>query len=216
MAAAPSSPEAQDARVFVVSYLEVAPESASVTKTQLQRFVSAMRKADGCLRAELFQRAEPENQFATVVIWKDGGAFEAGRDSEASKEFRNSIEPHLISGIDNRVHTAMAPDEKGSPQGNDSVCVVTHVDVPPPSKDTCIELLNGLVGNSRKEAGALRFEVFQQSDRPNHFSVVEIWKGRDAYSAHIVAEHTKTFRKNLSPISGALYDERLYSAVTVA
>jgi quinol monooxygenase YgiN len=67
-----------------------------------------------------------------------------------------------------------------------------------------------LVGDSRKEAGAGRFEIFQQGNRPNHFSVVEIWKNQRAYDAHITAAHTKKFRDQLTPMSGALYDERLY------
>jgi quinol monooxygenase YgiN len=55
-----------------------------------------------------------------------------------------------------------------------------------------------------------RFEVLQQSSRPNHFTVVEIWRDEDAYNRHITAAHTKNFRERLTPMSGALYDERLY------
>ena len=68
-------------------------------------------------------------------------------------------------------------------------------------------------GDSRKEAGVVRFEVLQQVSRPNHFSVVEIWKDNKAYDAHITAEHTRNFRERLTPMSGALYDERLYKAL---
>jgi len=91
--------------------------------------------------------------------------------------------------------------------------VVTHVDVPPPKKDECIAALKTLVADSRKEAGSVRFDVFQQGNRPNHFSVVEIWKDQRAYDAHITATPTKKFRDQLTPMSGALYDERLYKAI---
>ena len=90
---------------------------------------------------------------------------------------------------------------------------MTHVDVPPPRKDECVAALKALVGASRKEAGVARFEVFQQGNRPNHFSVVEIWKGQRAYDAHITAAHTRKFRDQLTPMTGALYDERLYKAL---
>jgi quinol monooxygenase YgiN len=43
--------------------------------------------------------------------------------------------------------------------------------------------------------------------------VVEIWKNQSAYDAHITAAHTKKFRDQLTPMSGALYDERLYRAI---
>ena len=70
-----------------------------------------------------------------------------------------------------------------------------------------------LVAGSRKEPGSVRFDIFQQGNRPNHFSVVEIWKDQTAYEAHITAAHTKAFRDALTPMTGALYDERLYRAL---
>ncbi len=92
--------------------------------------------------------------------------------------------------------------------GRGTVFVVTHVDVPPPRKDECVAALKALVADSRKEANAVRFEVFQQGNRPNHFSVVEIWRNQRAYDGHITAAHTKKFRDQLTPMTGALYDER--------
>ena len=49
-----------------------------------------------------------------------------------------------------------------------------------------------------------RFDVFQQTSRPNHFTVVEIWRDQNAYDAHITSAHTKRFREQLTPMSGAL------------
>jgi quinol monooxygenase YgiN len=43
--------------------------------------------------------------------------------------------------------------------------------------------------------------------------VVEIWKNQGAYEAHITAAPTKSFRDQLTPMSGALYDERLYKVI---
>jgi quinol monooxygenase YgiN len=43
--------------------------------------------------------------------------------------------------------------------------------------------------------------------------VVEIWKDQSAYDAHNTAATTKKFREQLTPMSGALYDERLYKAI---
>ena len=91
--------------------------------------------------------------------------------------------------------------------------VVTHVDVPPPFKDTTVPLLQQLAEASRKDAGNLRFEVQQQGNRPNHFTVVEQWADQKTYDAHVMAAHTRQFRDKLGPMSGALYDERLYRAV---
>ena len=91
--------------------------------------------------------------------------------------------------------------------------VVTHVDVPPPFKDSCVALLKTLAEDSRKDPGNLMFEVVQQTSRPNHFTVVEVWKNHKAFAAHGIAAPTRQFREKLGPMLGALYDERLFKAV---
>ena len=206
--------QAQDAPVYVVSYIEVAPTAGGTAAGLLRQLATMSRKDDGNTRFDILQRLAPSNQFAIVAIWKDQKAYEAHAAAAHSKEFRDKIKPHLISAIDDRLHggmeVAQAPATKSAA---DAVFVVTHVDVPPPKKDDCISALKTLVEDSRKEPGAARFEVFQQTSRPNHFSVVEIWKSQNAYDAHITAAHTKKFREQLTPMSGALYDERLYKAL---
>ena len=91
--------------------------------------------------------------------------------------------------------------------------MLTHVDVPGPSKDECIELLKQLTAASRTQPGLLRFDVVQQDSRPNHFTVLEIWRDKGAYDAHMIAEPTREFRRRLTPIAGALYDERIYEVI---
>jgi quinol monooxygenase YgiN len=206
--------QAQDAPVYVVSYIEVAPKDGGAAAGLLRQLAANSRKDDGNIRFDILQRAAPSNQFAIVAIWKDQKAYDGHLAASHSKEFRDKIKPHLISAIDDRLHSGM--ETAASPAGKSdagAVFVVTHVDVPPPKKDECISLLKALTGDSRKEPGAPRFEVFQQTSRPNHFSVVEIWKDQNAYDAHITAAHTKKFREQLTPMSGALYDERLYKAL---
>jgi len=205
---------AQDAPVYVVSYIEVAPTAGGTAAGLLRQLATNSRKDDGNMRFDILQRAAPSNPFAIVATWKDQKAYDAHLAAAHSKEFRDKIKPHLISAIDDRLHSGM--EIAAAPAGKSdagAVFAVTHVDVPPPKKDECISLLKALTGDSRKEPGAPRFEVFQQTSRPNHFSVVEIWKDQNAYDAHITAAHTKKFREQLTPMSGALYDERLYKAL---
>lgn len=204
----------QDNAVYVVSYIDVAPAARGVAASLLRQFANASRKDEGNMRFDILQRTAPSNQFAIVAVWKDQSAYEAHLTAAHSKEFREKIKPNLISAIDDRVHTGM--DIAAMPPGKNgrgAVVVVTHVDVPPPKKDECIAALKTLVADSRKDPGSVRFDVFQQGNRPNHFSVVEIWKNQSAYEAHITAEPTKKFRDQLTPMSGALYDERLYKAI---
>jgi len=205
---------AQDNAVYVVSYIDVAPAARGMATSLLRQLASASRKDEGNMRFDILQRAAPSNQFAIVAIWKDQKAYDAHLAASHTKEFREKIKPQLISAIDDRVHTGMeiAATPAGK-NGRGAVVVVTHVDVPPPKKDECIAALKTLVADSRKDPGSVRFDVFQQGNRPNHFSVVEIWKSQSAYEAHITAVSTKKFRDQLTPMSGALYDERLYRAI---
>ena len=211
--AAPQA-RAQEAALYVVSYVEVAPSASATAAGLLRQLANAARKEDGNMRFEVLERLAPPYQFAIVSVWRDQKAYDAFAGGAHNKEFRDKIKPHLISAIDDRLHSGM--ETAASPAGKSdagAVFVVTHVDVPPPKKDECISLLKALTGDSRKEPGAPRFEVFQQTSRPNHFTVVEIWKDQNAYDAHITAAHTKKFREQLTPMSGALYDERLYKAL---
>ena len=94
-----------------------------------------------------------------------------------------------------------------------SIYAITHVDVSPNFKDNCIVLLTKLATDARKEKGTERFEAWQQNNRPNHFTVTEVWKDQAADSAHVISASTLDFREKLAPMQGALYDERLYKIV---
>jgi quinol monooxygenase YgiN len=209
----PATPAAKDPAVHVVSYIEVAPAAREQAAGLVRQFADASRKDEGNTRFEILQRVSPPNQFAVVASWQDQNAYERHAAAAHNKDFREKLKPHLISAIDDRLHSGLAVSPSGDKAAADALHVVTHVDVPPPRKDECIALLEALAGDSRKEAGAGRFDVLQQSSRPNHFSVVEIWPSEAAYEAHITAAHTRRFREQLTPMSGALYDERLYRAM---
>jgi hypothetical protein len=62
-------------------------------------------------------------------------------------------------------------------------------------------------------SGNLQFDVWRQTTRPNHFTVVESWANRGAFDVHEMQKETREFRMKLGPMSGALYDERLYKVL---
>ena len=90
---------------------------------------------------------------------------------------------------------------------------MTHVDVVPTHKDEGIVLVEALYTTSREDAGNSRFDAHQQAGRPNHMSLVETWRDHTAAEAHALAAHVRRFREQLSPLSGALYDERRYRSI---
>ena len=88
--------------------------------------------------------------------------------------------------------------------------VVTHVDVMPKFTAAGRELLAQFAADSRKDAGAVRIEVFEELGRPNHSTVVEVWESRKAYDDHLAADHTRAYRAKLQPMLGSPFDERLH------
>jgi quinol monooxygenase YgiN len=155
-----------------------------------------------------------------VVIesWKDRAAFDAHAKSASASQLRDKLKAIQNAPYDERVHTGLSVGSAGaSPAGGriggGAVYVVTHIDVIPPKKDDGTALVKQHGDESRKDDGSLRFEILVQTNRPNHFSAVEVWKSRGAADAHGATTRTRNFRETLAPMSGALYDERFYKAM---
>ena len=204
--------QAQQATFYTATYVELAPTAAKQGAALLKTYRDAGRKDQGNLRFELVQRIDRPSQFTVLGSWTDAKAFAAHAGTPATKQANEKIGPLQAAPSDTREHNALTV-AAAKDTGRGAIFVVTHVDVPPPRKDELLPLLNQLAADSRKESGNLRFDVWQQGNRPNHFTVVEAWSGQKAYDAHVMAAHTKQFRGKLTPMSGALYDERLYKAI---
>ena len=71
--------------------------------------------------------------------------------------------------------------------------------------DPLSSTFSALADPTRKDKGNLRYDVYQQKARPNHFTVVEVWTNLKAADEHEIAAHTKQFRRTLGAATGALY-----------
>jgi len=90
------------------------------------------------------------------------------------------------------------------------IYVVTHVDISPNHAVEATKLLKQYAIDSRKDRGALRFELLGEPTRKNHFTIVSVWENQTAFEAHLEADHTKEFRGKLQPMLGSPFDERLH------
>ena len=72
------------------------------------------------------------------------------------------------------------------------------------------ELLRQFAVDSRKDPGAVRFEILRDSGRRNHFTFIEVWQDRPSYEAHRKLEHTRQFRLAIGPLLASPFDERMY------
>jgi quinol monooxygenase YgiN len=200
--------------VYTVTYVEAMPTSKADAANILRRYREAAQKEGGNLRCEVVQRIDQPHQFAILGIWKDQAAFETHGKSANTTEMREKIAAIRNAPTDERVHTALSIgpiDTAGGVRGG--IYVATHVDVIPPRKDDGVAALKRLGEDSRRGGDNLRFEVVQQVNRPNHFTVIEIWRDAKAVETHSMAAPTREFRDKLATMTGALYDERMYRAI---
>lgn len=204
---------AQDGEAaYVVTYIEVSPSSVQQAMELIAAEVDAGRSDDGNLLFEAVQRIGQSNHFVLLETWTSLEDQQSHRDSDRTTAFREALTPLLYSPYDERLHVELVTGTQYSEPSIDAVYAVTHVDVTPNNVDPALEHLQTMADASLAEAGNERFEVLVQSNRRNHFSVVERWENAEVQQAHIDASHSRVFRENIYPLSGALYDERLYRA----
>jgi quinol monooxygenase YgiN len=209
----PSFAEDAVSALYAVTYFDVAPTAAVETAALLRQHAEATRKEAGNLSFGAFEEIGRPNRFAILETWRDKSAVEAHGAASSVSTFRDKLKPLLISGTGARQLSAFSVAAPTAQPGPGTIYVLTHVDVPPPQKDQAIELQKALAAAARKDDGNLWFDVLQQNDRPNHFTLFEGWRDQKAFDASVAAAHTKDFRQKLNPLEGALYDERLYQAV---
>jgi quinol monooxygenase YgiN len=197
---------------FVVSYIEVAPSSARAAAGILRALQDASRKEPGNTGFEVLQRKGQPQQFAILEAWKDAKAQAAHAAAANTTQLRDKLKPLLAAPIDERVHTGFVVG-KAKVTGRGSVYVLTHVDLIGAKKDEGLAAIKQLSVDSAQDAGILRYDLLQQGNRPNHLTLVEVWRGTADQEKHEVAAHTRKFREALLPMSGSLYDQRIYQAI---
>jgi quinol monooxygenase YgiN len=212
--AAPAAAQAPAGQAsYAVTYLEVTPAAKAEAISLIKQVAAASRKEPGNLRFEVLQRVDRNNQFAILEAWGDLKALEAHDGGAAMTEFRDKLKPLRSGPYDVRPSTPISAAPIAAAGGKGSTYVITHVDVTPNTKDATIDMLKTLAADARKEPASERFEVWQQNNRSNHFTVTEMWKNREAADGHAVTASTKDFREKLGPNSGALYDDRFYTSI---
>lgn len=191
---------------FYIAYIEVLPKFSDHA-LELLRQRQAASRLEGSLRCDVFQRRDRPHHFAIIE--------ECSETSIRSCEhFRKTLHPLLAAGYDERQHSGLTTGPLNGEVTAATVVAITHVDFIPPKKDEGIEELKFVVRESRREYGNQCFNVLQQVTRPNHLTLVEMWADKGVFEAHESAPHTVQFRQTITPLSGALFDQRLYKIVT--
>ncbi len=205
--------DAVNAPVYTVTYFDVAPQSAAKSAGLARQYADAGRKSDGNLVFDVYEEIGRPNRFAILEGWRDKKAADAHGASALTTGFHSSLQPLLIAGLGARGFSGLSIAAPTARPGNDAVYVLTHVDVFPAGKDQAVELVKARAEAGRKDDGNLWFDVLQWDGHPNHFTLVEAWRDHKAFDASVTAPQTKDFRQKITPLEGALYDERLYKVL---
>ncbi len=104
--------------------------------------------------------------------------------------------------------------------------VVTHIDIAPsfPANATQAQmdkaradagdrtkaLLRDMAAGCTAAAGCSRFEVLQQANAANHFTVLQTWTDQNALDAFEASPRVKSVRERLASSLGSPMDERLH------
>jgi quinol monooxygenase YgiN len=195
---------------YVVTYLEVMPTATAAALKLVRQFRDAVHREPGNLRAEALQRIGLPNQFVLLEAWSDQASADSHGKAPGTTQFRDKIKAMQNAPLDERVHFPLSVASLPAKSSRTAVAAVTHVDVIPPQRENGTALTKQLADDGRKDNGNLRFEAVVQTNRQNHFTVIELWRDRKAAEAHSMAAHTRAYREKLAPASGALYDERFY------
>lgn len=209
---------ADEAAVFDVQYVDVEPRAQAKVATVLVEARAQARKTDGNLGFQAYGELGRPGRFAIVSAWRDQKALDAYGASADSKQWHAALDPVRVAAVDQRAFAWIAGDPLGTvagrpPAARGAVQVITHMDSIPTFKDEAAAALKKLAEASLKAPGLVRYQVLVQTNRGNHFQLLETWRDQKALDAHIAAAPTRQFRDAVQPGAGSPYDERLYKAL---
>jgi len=111
------------------------------------------------------------------------------------------------------LHTPAQTAER-PPAADTTFYSVSYIEVRPASRGQAIATLRQYRDATRRDDFNIRFEMFEQADRPGHFVLLETWKTAAAFDARAAA------RKQLADTFDALrtsgWDIRPYKTLSVA
>lgn len=195
-----------------LTFIEVRSDAAERCRSILRQYEAARRGHTAPVDALVLEGTARPEKFALLEV-------DAGTDDAAGKEAARLLEPLtglLTAPPDRRTHrefgatAAPARVPERATAAAASLYVITHLDIAPPERAKGEAALLHLAEQARRSAGNLRFEVWQQADRANHFNIIAAWRGRSEFDAFAAGSAAREFRKEVASLLGSPYDERLY------
>ena len=197
---------------YVVIYAEFKPADTEAGGRVLDELASQGLASVGVIRFDVLQQVDRRNFFALFEIWSSAQTFAAFENSSATQARFTQLAPLLEAPLDERdgnlLEGIVNPRSRHAEPRQ--IFVITHVDIEPQSVAQALPVLDTFVSDSASDPGVQTFALLSQSGTTNHFQLIEVFAHRQAFDAHVSAQHTLDFRDDLQSFIGAPYDECLY------
>jgi quinol monooxygenase YgiN len=207
------SAQAQTPVSYAVTYIEFRTSSVRAGREALRVYAASSHKENGNLLFESLEETGRQSRFAILEAWNSRDALERHYQNGNTSRILNRLATMRTAPDDRRIYEGLYTGVPGNRSSSGSVFVMTHVDVMPPYKDACAALLKAMRPESLHDHGNFAYDVLRQDHELNHFTLAEIWASQQDFEAHVGARHTASFRQKLLPMTGALYDERLFAEI---
>jgi len=94
-----------------------------------------------------------------------------------------------------------------------SIRVVANITARPERVEELLEVLQALIGATRKEKGCVSYELLRHKTDPCDFVFVEEWENEAALDAHFATPHLQEALVQTKPLLAAAPDIRRYVVV---
>lgn len=202
---------AQVPPAYAVTYLEIKSGAVSAARKALGDYGAASRKEAGNLSFTVLEETGRGSRFAILETWASRAVLEQHYRAPSAAQMLAHLAGLRTAPDDRRIYAALyaaAPENHTGP-----IHVMTHVDVMPPFAAGCAQLLKAMRADTPGDHGNVAYDVLRQDHELNHFTVAEVWASRKDFEAHASATHTRAFRQKLLPMTGALFDERVFTEI---
>lgn len=206
---------------YAVTYIDISTDWVLQGAGLLKQYREQSRKEPGNVEFVVLQETDRPNRFVIFEGWKDDGALAAHAKGANASQFNFILEAIRNAPPDRHMAHAFATAPSQGQAGNGALYVVEHVDFlggDPAIGLAAQPLMKNLAAATQKEAGALRYDVYQQpAPRVNHYQVIALWNDMKAFEAHETAAYTRQFRAATTmptmPGHANLIDQRFYKAI---
>jgi quinol monooxygenase YgiN len=199
--------------VWALTFIEVRVDARGHAGNVLRQQASALREHTSWpAQIMLLQEVSRPERFALVEREKTdvstGGEQEMHWGTEALTD-ELTAPPDLRMNRE-FVKVALATAARADVRAN--VYVVVHLDIGTPDRARVEAALRQLSVAARQSAGNLGFDVWQQTDRADHFNLISGWISESQFRAFAASRTARDFRQIVGPL-GSPYDERLFRRV---